>query len=105
VAGKPTNDAAACAASLVLVRSGRRRALALEGFLLVLILIGLICVGYYFSLRRNPWVTCRRCHGKPRKQGWLFSHAHHTCPRCQGTGQQIRLGRRLLDMGPDKPPW
>ena len=63
------------------------------------ILAGVIGV-YYVSLKLNPWVECSRCHGKVRPQGWFFNYAHHVCPKCQGTGQQLRFGRRLFGMGP-----
>ena len=66
----------------------------------VLPVLGLFVVvgGVYFvSLLLNPMVTCRKCHGKPRPRGWLFSYAQHFCPRCEGTGLQARLGRKILD--------
>jgi len=73
---------------------------ALGLFLIVMVLIG----GYYVSLIRNPWVICSKCHGQPKLKGGLFSYAHHTCPRCEGTGQELRLGRKLLNMGPPPAP-
>jgi hypothetical protein len=32
----------------------------------------------------------------------VFSYAHHVCPKCDGTGQQVRLGRKLLRMERDE---
>jgi DnaJ-class molecular chaperone len=66
------------------------------GLGLVVILIG---VGYYYSLQLNPWVVCRKCHGTPRLKGLVFKHAQRICPRCGGSGQTLRLGRRLFGMG------
>jgi DnaJ-class molecular chaperone len=60
--------------------------------------------GYLVSLRLNPWVKCSKCQGKPKSRGWVFGHAHHFCSKCRGTGQQVRFGRKLLGMGPGKPP-
>ena len=63
-----------------------------------LILLGIIGIGVYVaSCLFNPMVTCRKCRGQPRPRGWLFSYAHHLCPRCEGSGHQARLGRKLLD--------
>jgi hypothetical protein len=55
---------------------------------------------YYVSLRLNPWVECSKCHGQPRPRGWFFGYAHHFCSKCEGTGHQLRFGRRLFGMGP-----
>jgi DnaJ-class molecular chaperone len=66
--------------------------------LIVLLLIAIVIGGYVASLKLNPWVKCSNCHGKQRKQGWVFSHAHHNCPKCKGTGRQVRLGYKLLRM-------
>src|SRR5215217_2483812 len=58
-----------------------------------LVLLGIIGIGVYVaSCLFNPMVTCRKCRGQPRPRGWLFSHAHHLCPRCEGSGHQARLG-------------
>lgn len=76
----------------------------LEALAVILILIGGIGGAYYLSLSRNPWAVCSKCHGKPRTQGWVFSRAHRICPKCQGTGQQLRLGRRVFGMGPPANP-
>jgi hypothetical protein len=42
------------------------------GLALVVVLIG---VGYYWSLKLNPWVMCSKCHGTPSLKGLVFKHA------------------------------
>ena len=68
----------------------------------VVIIVLVVGVGYYLSLLLHPWARCSRCRGKPRKQGAIFSYSHRVCPRCQGTGQERRLGRRLFRMDKDE---
>jgi DnaJ-class molecular chaperone len=67
------------------------------GFLL------LVIVGYVISLKFNPYVRCSRCKNKPKRKAWLFGYAHHVCAKCQGTGQQLRFGRRFLFKQPVTP--
>ena len=67
----------------------------------VVLTILIIILGYFVSLWRNPWVTCSRCGNRPKRTGWIFGNAHHFCPKCKGTGQQLRLGRKYL-FGPPK---
>jgi hypothetical protein len=62
----------------------------------LLVLVAIILVTYRVSLALNPWVACSKCDGKPKKQGAIFSYAHHICDKCGGSGQQLRLGRRLF---------
>jgi DnaJ-class molecular chaperone len=51
---------------------------------------------YVLSLKLNPYVRCSRCKNKPKRKAWTFSYAHHVCSKCQGTGQQLRFGRRFI---------
>jgi DnaJ-class molecular chaperone len=62
--------------------------------LVLLLFIGFIT--YVVSLMLNPWVKCSKCQGKPKHQGWAYSYAHHFCSKCGGSGQQVRLGRKLF---------
>ena len=66
------------------------------------VLVMLAIPGLYIgSLWINPWVKCSRCNGTVTKKGLLFKNAFHACPRCKGTGRQIRLGRKFI-FGPPK---
>jgi len=63
------------------------------------LVLAIIVAGYLISLFLNPWVKCSKCGGKPKSQGLVYGYAHHICSKCKGTGQQLRLGRRLLGLG------
>jgi excinuclease UvrABC ATPase subunit len=73
---------------------GKREAGAMAA--LFLIIVGVIAL-YVSSLFLSPYVKCSRCNNKPKRRGFMFSYAHHVCPKCKGTGQQVRLGTRVLD--------
>jgi DnaJ-class molecular chaperone len=66
------------------------------GELVIYLTILTVILGYLGSLWINPWVKCSRCNGKPQRKGAIFGYAHHFCPKCKGTGQQLRLGRRFI---------
>ena len=68
----------------------------MTGEWIIFLLVSTVVLGYVGSLRINPWVKCSRCGGKPQSKGKIFGYAHHFCPKCKGTGQQLRLGRRLI---------
>jgi hypothetical protein len=46
----------------------------------------------------SPWGVCkrRRCHGG-RIYSRVFSKTFRDCPRCNGTGRRIRIGRRVYE--------
>jgi len=69
-----------------------------------LILFAVLGMGYLISLRLNPWVKCSKCHGTPRRRGWMYMYSHHICPKCGGSGQQLRMGRKVLGLGTPQPP-
>jgi len=69
----------------------------------VIVVLAVVIGGYLLSLKLNPWVRCSRCKNKPKIKGWVFSNAHHICPKCEGTGQQLRFGRMLLFKEPVPP--
>jgi DnaJ-class molecular chaperone len=78
---------------------GRGDTVAEMGVLVIAIVIG----SYVLSLKLNPYARCSRCRNKPRMKAWVFSNAHHVCPKCQGTGQQLRFGRTLFFRRPATP--
>jgi hypothetical protein len=88
-----------CAAQWMFVPPVTDEDTPLDFFVFLAILAGLIGI-YYVSLRLNPWVECSKCHGQPRPRGVFFGYSHHLCSKCQGTGHQLRFGRRLFGMGP-----
>ena len=65
--------------------------------------IVIVIIVYVVSLKLNPYVTCSRCKGRPKKTAWVFRHANHVCSKCHGTGQQLRLGRNILFGRPENP--
>ena len=68
-----------------------------------MLVLGILITGYLVSLKLNPWVRCSRCKNKPKIKGWMFGYAHHVCPKCQGSGQQLRFGRRFIFKPPMTP--
>jgi len=75
-----------------------------DGFIAFLILVILPIVLYLASLKFNPYVKCSKCKNKPKIKGWMAAYAHHVCPKCKGTGQQVRFGRKFI-FGEPVPPW
>lgn len=52
---------------------------------------------YLWSLHRRPWGPCRRCMGgNQRDRRGPFTRYHSHCSRCGGSGEQLRLGARIL---------
>ncbi|MFY1657073.1 hypothetical protein [Micromonospora sp. WMMD1274] len=43
----------------------------------------------------SPWGRCRRCHGRRYHRTTIGTR--RDCRRCDGTGIQVRLGRRLIN--------
>jgi hypothetical protein len=75
-----------------------------DGFIGFLIVVILPIVLYVASLKLNPYVKCSKCKNKPKIKGWVATYAHHVCPKCQGTGLQVRFGRKFIFREPE-PPW
>ena len=74
--------------------------------LILLAVVGVLIGAYVVSLKLNPWIKCPKCKNSPKIKGWVATHAHHTCPRCKGTGRQVRWGYKFFRVGPNNgvPP-
>jgi late competence protein required for DNA uptake (superfamily II DNA/RNA helicase) len=75
---------------------------ALATFALWLTVLALLAVAllvvYRASLKRHPYVDCRRCKGTGERRSRLFAHSFGYCPDCVGTGRKVRAGARLLNV-------
>jgi DnaJ-class molecular chaperone len=69
----------------------------------LVLVLAILITAYVVSLKLNPYVRCSRCKGNPRRRAWLFRNAQHVCTKCQGTGAQLRFGRRLVFGEPESP--
>ena len=64
------------------------------GILLIILIIVVIAYGRWrISLRRWPYETCRKCGGSSRSPGSSVTR-FGKCPRCGGTGRNLRRGAR-----------
>ncbi|MEU4291056.1 hypothetical protein AB0E63_22765 [Kribbella sp. NPDC026596] len=60
-------------------------------------LIVTIAVGFYlFTCLIWPFGKCRRCKGAGKFKS-PFGRAYRHCPRCQGSGLRVRLGRHVIN--------
>lgn len=50
----------------------------------------LLCAG-------SPFGRCRRCHGAGRLRQPIARRLTRLCPRCDGTGINQRIGRRIYE--------
>ncbi|MER7001700.1 hypothetical protein ABT297_01410 [Dactylosporangium sp. NPDC000555] len=64
--------------------------------LLLLILIA-VTLGYALACWLWPFVPCRRCKGDGKRRALFGGKAFGICHRCDGTGRQLRPGRRALN--------
>jgi hypothetical protein len=63
----------------------------------VLLLLALAwAVGYLALCWIWPFVNCRRCTGSGKRRA-LVGRGFRHCPRCDGTGYQLRPGRHVLN--------
>jgi hypothetical protein len=54
----------------------------------------LITLGYGLACAAAPFTRCRRCGGHGRKTGCNGRPTRTLCRPCDGTGIQVRIGRR-----------
>jgi DnaJ-class molecular chaperone len=64
------------------------------GFFILIII--LVVVGYFISLRLHPLTKCRLCKGTGRHFGSVYTYAQRRCNKCGGNGRVDRLGARLF---------
>jgi hypothetical protein len=62
----------------------------------VIVIIGMIAVGYLVSLKIHPLTKCRICNATGRHFGGMYGYAHRRCRKCGGTGRKDRLGAKLF---------
>lgn len=101
VSGRATRDTAFC--GTIRTRSQQRTGDTVS-YIVAVGIVAFLFFLYWASLKLNPWVKCSNCKNKPKIRGWVANYAHHVCPKCKGTGQQLRLGRKLFFKEP-VPPW
>ena len=44
-----------------------------------------------------PFGPCRRCTGTGSLRNPILRRTFRDCPRCDGTGRRVRLGRRVVE--------
>lgn len=44
-----------------------------------------------------PFGHCRRCKGTGKLYSRIFRGTFRLCPRCDGTGRRVRIGRRIYE--------
>jgi hypothetical protein len=44
-----------------------------------------------------PFGACRRCKGAGKLRNPLSKRMFRLCPRCEGTGRRVRVGRRIFE--------
>jgi Zn finger protein HypA/HybF involved in hydrogenase expression len=54
-------------------------------------------LGYAAVCVALPFGRCRRCRGTGRRYSSLSRRLYRYCPRCDGTGLRVRLGRRVWE--------
>ena len=63
---------------------------------LLLLALTVITAGYLGTCWIWPFGACRRCKGRGRSRSRIV-RVFRLCPRCDGTGRRLRLGRHVLN--------
>lgn len=59
--------------------------------------VGLVSIpGYAVACLIWPYTACRRCEGAGKFRT-SSGKAWRKCPRCKGSGERLRLGRKILN--------
>ncbi|MDG6106114.1 hypothetical protein Daura_06515 [Dactylosporangium aurantiacum] len=52
---------------------------------------------YILACAAFPFGNCRRCKGTGKLRNPFFRRMFRLCPRCDGTGRRVRIGRRVYE--------
>jgi hypothetical protein len=52
---------------------------------------------YLIMCAAFPFGHCRRCNGAGKLYSPIFHKTFRLCPRCDGTGRRVRIGRRVYE--------
>ena len=63
---------------------------------IIILIVVIVAVGYYVSLRIHPLTKCNVCSGGGRHFGTVYTYAQQRCRKCGGSGRKDRLGVRLF---------
>lgn len=64
---------------------------------LLLLILAAVTLGYVLACWLWPFVACRRCKGNGKRRALFGGRAFGICSRCDGTGRQLRPGRRAIN--------
>lgn len=56
-----------------------------------------VAIGYAALCTASPFGWCRRCGGTGRRYSRVVRRLYRLCPRCDGTGLRVRVGRRISE--------
>jgi hypothetical protein len=51
-----------------------------------------LTIGYFASIRLHPRIACRKCKGRGRFSGFIYTWAWRWCRKCLGSGRKVRWG-------------
>ena len=64
---------------------------------IIILIVVVVVLGYYLSLRIHPTTRCKRCDSGSRHYDLVYSDRFRgTCPSCGGTRRQERFGVRFF---------
>ena len=55
-----------------------------------------LTIGYLLTCWIWPFGNCRRCKGLGKRKA-PFGRAFRHCPRCEGSGLRVRIGRHVIN--------
>jgi hypothetical protein len=69
---------------------------------LLILFVLILTVGYAARCWLKPFTTCNRCNGTKTVKGSILDQlirgqAERPCPRCNGTGLRLRIGRLVYN--------